>query len=135
MDLSGLWFDQGVLTITSTGCERDDAPLDAEFSSCPLNWSFDQDGNDIKILVDEEYRIKGRICGATLHLEGGWWLPLENEIDQCDYDDDDGAEVGIEMGANSLVLEDVPGVGGILRGVLSLRSDCRAEYEMELRPI
>lgn len=135
MDLSGLWFDQGIVTITSAGCEEEGAPLGAMFGSCTLNWEFEQDGNDMRILVDEEYAMKGRMCGDTLHLEGGWWLPLENENGQCDYDDDDGAEVGIEMGASALALEDVPGGGSILSGTLALRADCSADYVVELQRI
>ena len=135
MDLSGLWFERGVVTITSTGCEGDQAPLGAVFDSCPLNWEFKRDGNALTIVVDEEYRMRGRMCGDTLHLEGGWWLALENESGQCEYDDDDGAEVGIQMGASSLVLEDVPGGGSILRGTLGVRADCTADYMVELQSL
>ena len=42
----------------------------------------DQDGNDVTILVDEEYRIEGRLCGNQLYLRGGWWLPVEDEDEE-----------------------------------------------------
>ena len=44
-DLTGLWFEQGVLTITSAGCEANQAPLGTVFDTCPLNWELTQDGN------------------------------------------------------------------------------------------
>ncbi len=134
-DLSGLWFDEGTLTITSEGCEGSDAPLGSVFDSCPLSWELSQDGNSIEILIDGEYALQGRICGDTLHLQGGWWLPLRNELDQCDYDDDDGAEVGIEMGGSSLSLQNESGPDQFLAGTLVLREECTGEYVMQLRPI
>jgi hypothetical protein len=134
-DLTGTWFDQGTLTITSAGCEANQAPLGTVLDTCALNWEVTQDGNSVEILVDGEYRMQGRMCGDTLHLQGGWWLPAEDELGQCNYDDEDGAEVGIEMGGSSLLLQQDPGGGDYFSGTLSLRETCTADYLMELRPI
>lgn len=133
-DLTGRWYDQGMLTVSSAGCEASQAPLGAIFVTCPLNWEMTQDGNAVNILVDSEYRMQGQMCGDTLHLQGGWWLPLVDENGQCNYDDDDGAEVGIEAGGSSLLLTEEAGDESFT-GTLSLRERCTADYAIQLRPL
>lgn len=133
--MTGRWFEEGMLTVTSAGCEADQAPPGTVFRTCPLNWEVTQDGNGVQIVVDSEYRMQGRICGETLHLQGGWWLPLEDTNGQCNYDDDDGAEVGIESGGSSLQWQTDPVGGERFTGTLSLRQRCTADYAIELRPI
>ncbi len=89
-DLNGtLWSDQGTVTILTAGCLG--AELNTTFMSCTLNWAFTQNGDDLSIVVDEEYRLEGRLCGDQLHLRGGWWLPVVDEdVGYCTYDDDSG---------------------------------------------
>ena len=67
------WWDSGIVTVDSAGCEGGD--VGSEIASCPLDWELSQSGNDLDILVDTEYAIKGRMCGDQLFLRGGWWLP------------------------------------------------------------
>lgn len=129
-DLSGTWFDTGTVSITSAGCEGVD--VGEMLASCPLNWTFEQTGNEVKIGVDEEYEIHGRFCGSTLHLEGGWWLAVVNDAGMCNYDDDDGTEVGIESEGSELTFEEDPMTGTLLRGTLVVRGQCSAQYEMQL---
>lgn len=133
-DLTGRWFDEGTLTITSSGCEDLDAPLGSVFESCPLDWELSQDGTEVDIVIDYEYALEGRMCGDTLHLQGGWWLPLEDDAGQCNYDDDDGEEVGIETGGSALSLQDDPDFGELLAGTLVVKGPCTGDYLMTLRP-
>ena len=120
--LSGDWYDNGTVTIKSSGCF--DTEADDSFVSCGLDWKFTQDGNSVEIVVDEEYRIDARLCGDQLYLSGGWWLPVK--IDGiCDYDDESADEVGIEEGGNVLTVSD-----GEITGTLSLKGSCDAEYEV-----
>jgi hypothetical protein len=90
-------------------------------------------GQDIEILVDNEYTILGRLCGVMLHLEGGWWLPVEDE-GECTYDDDSAEEVGIQMAGSTLVvMDDELSVGGLVAtGTLQVRGSCEAAYDMTL---
>jgi hypothetical protein len=125
-DLTGGWFDQGLVTITSPGCL--DAPLGTALPACALDWDVAQDGTEVAIVVDEEYEIRGRLCGDTLHLEGGWWLPVEAEGNGCTYDDEDASEVGIEAEGAALTYAD-----GAMSGTLAIRADCTAEYAVTLR--
>ena len=64
-----LWFDQGTVTILTSGCL--DAQPNDTLMSCALNWAFAQNGNNVDIVVDEEYRLEGRLCGDQLHLRAG----------------------------------------------------------------
>ncbi|MGF1468544.1 MAG: hypothetical protein ACFCGT_20670 [Sandaracinaceae bacterium] len=123
--LTGEWFDQGQVTITSQGCE--DAAPGEVFPSCPLNWVMTQAGGEVDILVDNEYEVRGRLCGDQLHLEGGWWLPVEAEGFGCTYEDEDAAEVGIEAEGSVLTAEE-----DLLRGTLVVRERCTAEYDVTL---
>jgi hypothetical protein len=127
-DLSGSWFDQGTVTIRTAGCTGaapDDAP-----PSCALNWTFTQTDNDVSIVVDEEYRLEGRLCGDQLYLRGGWWLPVEDE-GFCTYEDDSAAEVGIMAEGN--VLTYMPATAETLEqitGKLVVEGPCRADYDI-----
>ena len=131
-DLDGSrWGDSGQVTIETTGC--DGAQPGEVFDSCQLDWVMTQDGQDIEILVDNEYTILGRLCGATLYLEGGWWLPVEDE-GECTYDDDSAEEVGIQMAGSTLVvvMDDELSAGLIAAGTLQVRGSCEAAYDMTL---
>ena len=130
-DLDGtLWFDQGIVTIRTAGCEG--AMPDDTFPACALNWAFTQEGNDVTIVVDEEYRIEGRLCGDELHLRGGWWLPVEDEdVGGCTYDDDSAEEVGIMAEGN--VLTYAPADGATLAqmtGTLVVQGRCGGDYDV-----
>ena len=131
-DLSNsAWGDGGVVTIESTGC-GDTQPGD-ELIACSLVWEMTPDGSDLEILVDEEYIIRARLCGAQLYLEGGWWLPVQDE-GECTYEDDTGEEVGIQMGGSTLTVSD-PAQEPMLiaTGTLSVQGPCAASFATELR--
>ncbi len=134
VDLNGtVWFDQGTVLILTTGCA--DAEPDAMFVSCALNWVFTQNGNEVGIVVDEEYRIEGRVCGDQLYLRGGWWLPVQDE-GMCTYDEDSAAEVGIQAEGNVLTFIPADGQNGAqMSGTLSVRGACSAEYEVTFGPL
>lgn len=118
------WFDDGTVTITSSGCSE---PVGAQFSVCGLAWDFQQNGRDVEILVDHEYRILGRACGSQLYLEGGWWLALRDERGSCDYED--GTEVVIESGGSTL------NVGAdALTGTLAIAERCTGRYDVTFYP-
>ncbi|MDJ0790244.1 MAG: hypothetical protein QNK05_25915 [Myxococcota bacterium] len=134
-DLDGTtWFDTGEVEIQTAGCS--DAMPGDTFDVCALSWEMtvtEPGGNDVRILVDNEYRILGRLCGATLYLEGGWWLPVEDE-GLCTYDEDSAEEVGIEDGGSTLNV--TSGLGGLeATGVLIVRGACEATYDMTLRQL
>ena len=130
-DLTGRWFDYGTVTIETEGCR--DASKGEVFPSCSLDWEFTQIGNDVDIFVDNEYTINGRFCGDELHLEGGWWLPVEDEdIMQCTYENDSAAEVGIQAGGNVLTLDETEFGTPALIGTLVVQERCRATYEITL---
>lgn len=124
-DLNGSrWSDSGTVTIGTAGCL--DAQPGEKIDSCPLSWDMTQEGSDVEILVDEEYRINGRLCGSTFHLEGGWWLPVvDTDVGSCTYEDDSAAEVGIEMGGSSLAVTEVT-----MTGTLSVRGPCTGSYDV-----
>jgi hypothetical protein len=122
-----LWFDSGIVLVRTAGCQ-DSSPGDT-LTACPLNWSFSQQGNDVTIIVDEEYRIDGRICDNKLHLRGGWWLPVEDG-GSCTYDDDSAAEMGIQAEGNVLTVK----LGQII-GKLHLHGRCDVEYDITLAPV
>ena len=124
-----LWFNQGTVSITSSGCAEYEPG--AMLQSCPENWAFTQEGNDIDIIVDE-YEAKGRLCGDQLHLEGGWWLSVANEMGQCWYEDEDGDDVGIQSEGNVLTVspEDQQ-----MTGTLVVEGQCTAEYDVTFRPV
>lgn len=139
-DLNGTsWFDQGSVTILTDGCPG--ASPDDVFEACALNWVFSQEGNDVTIIVDTEYRIEGRFCGDQLYLRGGWWLPvLDEEVGFCTYDDDSAEEVGILQEGNVLTyMRDVPVYPGStdtedrMTGTLQVRGRCAGEYEVTFR--
>jgi len=124
-DLTGEWFDNGMLTIRADGCAGTMAG--DVLTVCALNWQMTQTGNDVAIAVDNEYRIDGRICGDQLHLHGGWWLPTEDPPFGCTYEDDTAEEVGIEAAGNVLTLAE-----NRLVGTLVVRGGCQAEYAIEM---
>lgn len=133
------WYDNGTVTILSEGC--DGASPGETFESCALDWLFEQEGNDVSIVVDEEYRIEGRLCGDQLHLRGGWWLPVVDEdVGYCTYEDDSAEEVGILAEGNVLTVEvDVPLGPGLeetedrMSGTLELLGRCAGRYEVTFR--
>ena len=130
-DLDGThWYDNGTVTITSTGCEGTEAG--DEHQSCSLDWIFTQNGNDVTIVVDEEYRLEGRICGDQLSLRGGWWLPVVDEdVGRCTYEDDSAEEVGIMSDGNVLTVAEDPMSGRLrMTGTLSVQGNCSADYEV-----
>lgn len=128
---AALLFDQGTVTIRSLGCQQ--TMPDDTFASCALNWAFTQTGNDVDIIVDEEYRLEGRICGDQLYLRGGWWLPVVDEdLGYCTYDDDSADEVGIMAEGN--VLEVSPS-GPSLTGTLVVQGSCSASYQVTFAPV
>lgn len=118
-----LWFDQGMVTVQSEGCPG--AMTGDEFQSCALNWAFTQNGNDVSIVVDEEYKIEGRLCGNELSLRGGWWLPVVDDEGFC-YEDDSAEEVGIQAEGNVLTLS---ADARQMTGVLAVRGRCSATYD------
>ncbi len=129
-DLNGSWSDSGTVVIGTAGC--DDAQPGNELMSCPLTWEMTQTGADVEILVDEEYRILARLCGTELHLEGGWWLPVQDE-GMCTYEEDSAAEVGIQMAGSTLtVAEEELSENLVATGTLEVRGPCEATYEITL---
>lgn len=129
LDVDGtVWFDSGMVMIRTAGC--DDTTPGETYVSCALNWEMSQTGNDIDIIVDDEYRIRARLCGDQLYLEGGWWLPVQ-DAGMCTYDDDSAEEVGIEAEGNVLTVD----AGDMLMtGTLVVQGRCRADYEVTLAP-
>lgn len=130
-----VWFNQGPATVLTAGC-LDVAP-ETVLESCAENWAFTQDGNDIDIVVDE-YRVNGRMCGDQLHLEGGWWLSVQDEQGACSYGDDDGDEFGIQEGGNALTY--IPanietGARAQLKGMLLLEGNCGVSYDATFEPV
>ena len=124
-----VWFNTGPATVLTAGCL--DVEADTEFKSCPEDWAFKQDGNEIDIIVDE-YRVNGRFCGDKLYLEGGWWLSAANERGGCDYGDDDGDEFGIQAEGNVLTYTaSNPENFGFaeMTGVLRLEGNCSVTYD------
>jgi hypothetical protein len=124
-----VWFNQGPVTIVTEGCP-DVAPEDT-LTSCAENWAFSQDGNDISIVVDE-YRLNGRLCGDQLSLEGGWWLSVQDEQGACNYEDEDGDEVGIQAGDNVLTVNPAEEQ---MTGRLVVQGSCDADYEVIFEPV
>lgn len=135
-DLDGsVWFDQGLVTIGSAGCQ--DATSGDAFMACALDWAFTQEGNDVTIIVDEEYQIDGRLCGDQLYLRGGWWLPVEDEdLNSCTYDDDSADEVGISASGNVLTYAAATGeTPEQMTGTLAVQGSCSAEYEVTFQRV
>ena len=130
-DLDGTpWFDSGTGTILTAGCQG--ALPDDVFQSCPLVWVFAQDGNDVTIVVDAEYRIDGRLCGDQLYLRGGWWLPVVDEdLGYCTYKDDSADEVGIQAEGNVLTFNG--DAEGKMTGTLMVQGRCARQYEVTFR--
>ncbi len=127
------WFDNGTVTIQTAGCQEA-IPGDV-FPACALDWVFTRDGenlNDVTIIVDNEYRIDGRLCGDQLHLRGGWWLPVEDEdVNYCTYEDDSAEEVGIMAAGNVLTYAPADGQAPAqLTGTLVVQGSCGAEYDV-----
>ncbi|RLB56214.1 MAG: hypothetical protein DRJ42_04005 [Deltaproteobacteria bacterium] len=125
VDVTGRWFDGGELTIQTDGCAGTAAG--DVLTVCALDWQMTQSGAEVSIVVDEEYRLEGRVCGDQLYLQGGWWLPTEDPPYGCTYEDDTAEEVGIEAAGNVLRLADAR-----LAGTLVVRGGCLAEYAMAL---
>jgi hypothetical protein len=134
-DLDGAcWFDSGVITIGSLGCQE--AMPEDTFTVCGLAWSFTQTGNDVTIIVDGEYQIDGRLCGDQLSLRGGWWLLVE-DADMCDYQDEESAdEVSIQEPNVLTYIPASPDTGGQpqLTGTLAVQGSCSADYDVVLQP-
>lgn len=133
VDLNGtLWFnDDGPVTIRTEGC-LDTVPDDM-FTSCAENWRFTQDGNDISIVVDE-YQVNGRLCGDQLHLEGGWWLSVQDEQGFCWYEDDDGDDMSFQMEGNVVTFTPAEDPNDeTMSGLLVLRGSCEVDYEVTFR--
>lgn len=143
-DLTGTWFDSGIVTISTTGC--DGATAGATFDACSLDWEFqpsvDEDGTpvegDFTILVDNEYLIETRLCGTTLYFEGGWWLPVAEPDGACLYAEDSAEEVGIQMGGSSLEVRRESDTNPaaepflIAEGTLSVQGACAGTYTILL---
>lgn len=121
------WSSSGTLTITSLGCR--DVSVDDALVSCPLTWviSAQLDG-DLSIIVDGEYRLRGRLCGDQLHLEGGFWLPLVDGDFGCTYEEDSAAEVRIQREASVLTVQSPTQIAG----TLALQEACAADYALVL---
>ena len=129
-DLNGtLWFDQGTVTIRTSGCA--DAMPNDEFEACALNWAFSQNGNEVSIVVDEEYRLEARLCDNQLYLRGGWWLPVRDEEGRC-YEDDSAEEVGIQAEGNVLTVSPAEQT---MTGTLSVQGRCAGDYAVTFRPV
>ena len=130
-----VWFNLGPATVLTAGCL--DVAAGTVFESCPEDWYFTQDGNDIDIVVDE-YRVNGRLCGDQLYLEGGWWLSVRDEQDGCSYGDDDGDDFGIQAGGNVLTYSPAnpdTGARAQLKGVLLLEGNCGVSYDTTLETV
>ena len=124
-----VWFNIGPATILTAGCQ-DIAPATVS-ESCPENWAFTQDANEIDIVVDV-YRVKARLCGDKLYFEGGWWLSVVDEQGGCSYGDDDGDEFGIQAGGNVLTYTPADpdtGAPAQLKGILLLECRCSISYD------
>ncbi|MGB5695216.1 MAG: hypothetical protein WBM46_06165 [Polyangiales bacterium] len=124
------WYDNGTVTILTAGCQE--AMPDDVFESCALDWVFTQDGNDVTIVVDNEYRIEGRLCGGELYLRGGWWLPVRDN-GLCTYEEDSADEVGIQAEGSVLTVAENPMLSDYeMTGTLSVQGSCNALYEVVL---
>jgi len=122
-DLDGTrWIDSGAVTVGSAGCGEAVGTVRA---ACPLAWEISQAGREVTLVVDGEYRLLGRACGQQLHLEGGWWLTVEDAAGACDYED--GLEVGLSAGGATL---DVAASLDALTGTLRLAEKCTATYDV-----
>jgi len=111
-----------------------DTTMGDKLEVCPLDWVFTQNENDVTIIVDEEYRLEGRLCGDQLHLRGGWWLPVRDEDGNC-YEDDSAEEVGIMSAGNVLTLS---GAEQTMTGILAVsnqQGNCAGEYEVTFMPV
>jgi len=129
------WYDNGTVTIRTTGCEG--AMPSDEFRVCGLDWVLTQEGDDVTIIVDEEYRIEGRLCGDQvlgdqLFLRGGWWLPVVDEdAGGCTYEDDSAEEVAIMAEGNVLTVAQSQMTGKLqMTGTLAVQGGCSADYEV-----
>jgi hypothetical protein len=130
-----VWFNIGPATVLTAGCL--DIQPDTTFDSCPENWAFTQDGNDIDIIVDE-YRVKGRFCGDQLYLQGGWWLSVAADNGGCYYEDEDGDEFGMQAGGNVLTYtagDPENGIRAELTGLLLLEGNCSVSYDATFQPV
>jgi hypothetical protein len=127
------WYDNGTVTIRTTGCEG--AMPGDELRVCGLDWVLTQDGDDVTIVVDEEYRLEGRLCGDQilgdqLFLRGGWWLPVEDELG-CGYEEDSAEEVAITAEGNVLGVAQSEMTGKLqMTGTLAVQGNCGAHYEV-----
>ena len=121
------WYDNGTITIQTAGCP--DTNVGDALTVCGLDWVFTQTGNDAEITVDNEYRIKGRLCGDKLHLQGGWWLPVvDTDTGGCTYEDDSAEEVAIKAGGNLLTVS-----AQEMSGTLAVQGRCSGTYAVVLR--
>ena len=122
-----VWTDRGLVTIRGPGC---DVTPGVPFRPCGVYWAFRQDGNEVTIIVDGEYRIEGRFCGDELHLRGGWWLQLQLGLAVCQSRDDLAGEVSIQAEGNVLRVS-----GTEMTGTLAVQGGCALEYEVALQPV
>jgi hypothetical protein len=121
------WSDGGLVTVRSPGC---DVTPGVPFRPCRLYWAFRQNGNDVTIIVDGEYRIEGRHCGDELHLRGGWWLPLQVGFDVCQSRDDLAGEVSIQSEGNVLRVSAME-----MTGTLAVQGGCALDYEVTFQRV
>lgn len=128
-NLNGSWSDNGIVEIQTAGC--DDAQPGTSLESCGLRWDMTQTEADVEILVDKEYEILGRLCGTELYLEGGWWLPVQDE-GMCTYEEDSAAEVGIQMGGSILTVAEDQFGSLVATGILEVGGPCEASYDVTL---
>ena len=118
------WYDNGTITILDAACP--DTTVGDTFTVCALDWVFSQTGNDVEIIVANEYRIKGRLCGEKLHLQGGWWLPvMDTDTASCTYEEDSAEEVAILAEGNVLTV-----AAQEMSGTLAVEGGCRASYSV-----
>lgn len=118
------WYDNGTITILNDGCP--DTVIGDTLTVCGLDWAFSQTGNSVEIIVDTEYRIKGRLCREKLHLQGGWWLPVKDtDTGGCTYEDDSAEEVAIQAEGNVLTVS-----AQEMNGTLVVEGRCRGSYDV-----
>jgi len=121
------WSDRGLVTIRSPGC---DVTPGVPFEPCGSHWSFKQNANDLTIIVDDQYRIEGRLCGDELHLRGGWGLPLDLGF-VCGSRADLAGEVSIQAEGNVVRVLSATDI----RGTLIVQGSCSLAYEIDFHPL
>jgi Ser-tRNA(Ala) deacylase AlaX len=121
------WYDNGTIGIADAGCPG--TTVGETLTVCGLDWDFSQVGNDVEVVVDTEYRIKGRLCAEKLYLKGGWWLPVQDsDTGGCTYEDDSAEEVAIQAGGNVLTV-----TAQEMSGTLAVKGRCSGSYSATFR--